>query len=325
MQRMTKAMRRSRDERGAVGVMLALLMIPLIGFAAVAVDVAAMAAERQQLQVGADAGALAIAQDCARNNCSPDGLAPADTAQALAVANSNDGEAVATVIDAGSLSPSSGQVTVQNTGVSEHWFAPVLGFDESGIVTRATAAWSSPTGGTAVLPMAFSWCEFLAQTGGGLPSGTLERTIFFTKSSGTTCTGPSNNVVPGGFGWLAVNSGTCNTTSTMGAVLWTSTGAAVPSGCTTADFAAVQNRTVLLPIFDQTGDSGSNSWYRLYGYAAFQVTGYQLGGQYKWNDPCSGDDRCIRGYFTQFVDLSSAFQYGTGAPQLGTAVVKLTG
>ena len=41
-----------------------------------------------------------------------------------------------------------------------------------------------------------------------MPSGTTSRVIYLTKTSGTTdCTGPSNNVVPGGFGWLTVNNG----------------------------------------------------------------------------------------------------------------------
>ena len=29
-------------------------------------------------------------------------------------------------------------------------------------------------------------------------------------------------------------------------------------------------QTVLLPIFDDVGGSGSNAWYRVYGYAAFR-------------------------------------------------------
>ena len=36
-----------RDERGAVAVMVALLMVPLIACAAIAIDVAAMWSERQ--------------------------------------------------------------------------------------------------------------------------------------------------------------------------------------------------------------------------------------------------------------------------------------
>jgi Flp pilus assembly protein TadG len=62
-------LQRLKDERGAIGVVVALLMIPLMGFAAIAIDVSAMYAERPQLQNGADAAALAIAQDCAVDSC----------------------------------------------------------------------------------------------------------------------------------------------------------------------------------------------------------------------------------------------------------------
>ncbi|GAA4426044.1 hypothetical protein GCM10023169_24460 [Georgenia halophila] len=317
-------MQRLKDDRGAVSVMVALLIVPLIAFAAIAIDVAAMWADKQQLQTGADAGALAVAQDCAQNACAD----PAYTAQTLAAANVNDGGATAAITDPqlNTLTPSSGSVTVQTSGTREHWFAPVLGIDQSTITTEATAGWGAPTGGTAVLPVAFSLCEFLDQTGGGLPSGTTERTIFFTKSSGTSCTGPSNNFVPGGFGWLTVNGGSCQTTSAIDDVLWSDTGENVPSGCTTADFAAVQNQTVLLPIFDDTGGTGSSAWYRLYGYAAFTITGYHFVGQYSWSadGACKGSVRCVQGYFTEFVDLTDAFDYGTSAPQLGASVVSLT-
>ncbi|MPV37016.1 pilus assembly protein TadG-related protein [Georgenia subflava] len=314
-------MQRLKDERGAVNVVVALLLVPMLAFGAITVDVAAMWAEKQQLQTGADAAALAVAQDCARNDCGP----AATTAQSLAEANIDDGEATASIVGP-APSPSSGSVTVQTSGVREHWFAPVLGIDESTITTQATASWGAPTGGTAVLPLAFSWCEFQAQTGGGLPSSTTERTIYFTKSSGTSCTGPSNNLVPGGFGWLTVNAGSCQTTSAIGQVLWSDTGENVPSGCSTADFTAVQGDTVLLPIFDSSGGTGSSAWYRLYGYAAFVVTGYHFVGQYSWSasGTCKGNVRCVQGYFTEFVDLSADFDHGTSAPQLGAAVVSLT-
>jgi Flp pilus assembly protein TadG len=310
-------MQRVKDERGAVGVVVAMLMVPLMGFAAISIDAAALWTQKLQLQAGADAGALAIAHDCARGLtlCAT----ATDTAQQFADDNMNSDEATATV-----TAISSSQVTVRNSGVRDYWFAPVLGFDSSTIDTEATAAWGAPTGGTAVLPLAFSYCEFLAQLG-GLTSIT-ESTIYFTKSSKTTgCTPPSGNVVPGGFGWLTVNSGTCNTTSAIANILYSSTGVAVPSGCTTADFAALQGKTVLLPIFDQAGGSGSSAWYRVYGYAAFKITGYHFVGQYEWNKPCKGEDRCIRGYFTQFVGVSDAFDFGASAPpELGASIVQLT-
>jgi hypothetical protein len=307
-------------ERGAVAVIVALLMVPLIGFAAIAIDVAAMHAERQQLQTGADAAALGIAQDCARDACG----VPSQAAQKLAVANSNDGGSTATVT---TLDTTVGRVTVENEGTSEHWFAPVLGLADSALISaRSSAGWGYPSGGRAMLPLALSFCEWFAQTSGGLPSQTTPRTIYLsgTSSSVTGCAGPSGNV-PGGFGWLRTDAGTCNATSVILQTLMTDTGVSVSSGCTLADFVALHNSTVLLPIFDKSAGTGSSSTYQVYGYAAFRLTGYSLGGQYVWNAPCKGDARCISGYFTQFVDLGSAFDYSMTAPKLGAAIVGLTG
>ncbi|MFC8799369.1 pilus assembly protein TadG-related protein [Promicromonospora sp. NPDC057138] len=303
-----------------MSVMVALLIIPLIGFAAIAVDVAAVWADRQQLQTGADAAALGIAQDCAKNDCG----VPATTAQTLATPNKNDAEVTATVVTS-PLTPATGSVTVETASVREHWFAPVLGFDQSDVGASATASWGAPSGGTAVLPLAFSWCEFALQTGGGLPSSTVEYTVFFTKAAKTSCTGPSNNAVPGGFGWLDDNVAGCTTSTSIDDVIWSSTGASVPSACSPADFAALQGKTVLLPIFDDAGGTGSNAWYHLYGYAAFKITGYHFVGQFSWSNAgsCKGGTQCVQGYFVEFVDLDDAFDYSTTAPSLGGSVVSL--
>ncbi len=311
-------MRRLKDERGAVGTMVALLMIPIIGFAAISLDVAGMYAQRQLLQTGADAGALAIAQDCARGACG----SPNATAQLMATQNVITGSAVTGSV-LGSVSPATGSVRVETAATRFHLFAPVLGADSKTLHARAKVSWGVPTSGS-VLPLAFSWCEFLAQTGGGLPSGTTERTIQFTKTSQTSCTGPSNNVVPGGFGWLTVNAGSCRTSSAIGNNLLTEPGNSPPSSCSPSDFQAMQNQTVLLPIFDVAGGTGSGAWYHVYGYAAFRIAGYYFNNSFAWNPRCSGNNRCITGYFTRFVDLTEAFKYGTNAPALGVSVVSLT-
>lgn len=312
-------MQRLTDDRGAVSTMVALLIVPIIAFAAIAIDVSGIWSERQQLQIGAEAAALAIAQDCGRGNCGD----PAATAQAYATANVK-GAVSATLLN--SVAPSTGQVSVRATGTRNHLFAPVIGVDTTRISAQATARWGAPSGGTAVLPLAFSWCEFLAQTGGGVPSGTTPRTIRFTKTSGTTCTGPSNNVVPGGFGWLVPNAGSCSTTTSVDSLIISSPGESAPLTCSSSSFAALRNRSVLLPIFDAHGSTGSNAWYRVYAYAAFTVTGYRFTGQDAWNatPDCAGNVRCIKGYFTTFVDLGSTYTYSTTAPNLGAKVVTLT-
>ncbi len=200
----------------------------------------------------------------------------------------------------------------------------MIGHESSNVAATATVAWGAPGGGTAALPLIFSLCEWTAQTGGGLPSGTAERTIELPKHSGTGCTGSNGLFVPGGFGWLrTVGGGSCKATTRAGNVVDSEPGNNPSNGCDPADFAEMQNKTVLLPIFDQSGGTGSSAWYRVHGYAAFTITGYYFAGQYKWNSPCGGNDRCIRGYFTQFVEPSDAFFYDSTAPSLGAWILRL--
>ena len=198
MQRMiSRLRRRASDERGAAAVMLALLLVPMLGFAAIAVDVGALYAERARLQVAADAAAIAVAQDCSRGNCG-DMLG---TAQGLITLNDGEGTAAHPVLSNDPLS-----VTVTGSTPKQHWFAPVIGFDSTAVSATATVGWGAPSQGTAVLPLTFSWCSFLKQTNGGIPSTTTLQIIKLTKSAGVlSCAGPSGNVVPGGFGFVELS------------------------------------------------------------------------------------------------------------------------
>ena len=112
--------------------------------------------------------------------------------------------------------------------------------------------------------------------------------------------------------------------SARGSRSYSSTGNSVPSPCSAADFSALIGHTVLLPLFDDAGDTGTNAWYHVYGYAAFKITGYFLGSQYRTSpQPCTGNDRCVAGYFTRFVDLSERFTYTDDGPDLGAAILRL--
>jgi Flp pilus assembly protein TadG len=321
MQRLTPPLdgrlsRRLDGERGATAVVLALLLVPMLGFAAIAVDIGALYADRARLQTAADAAALAVAGDCARGDC---GNMQA-TAQDLVTANMGQAHAAPPVLG---TEPTS--VTVTGDAPRQHWFAPVLGHESTVVSATATVAWGSPGGGTAALPLIFSWCEFLEQTGGGLPSGTTETYIGLPKKTVTDCPGPkSGNPVPGGFGWLVTDGGgTCEATNRVAGWFSSEPGNNPSKGCSTGDFQALHNRTVLLPIFDEARGSGSGAEYHVYAYAAFTITGYHFGGQYSWNKPCKGEDRCLVGYFTRFVEPSDAFFYDTTSPGLGASVLRL--
>ena len=334
-------MQRLRNsDRGAVAVIVALLMPVFLVMAALAIDVSAMYSEKQQLQNGADAAALAVAQDCTRNGC----LNATGTALEMARANKNDAQAQAAFINPGTgvLMPAptenDGKVTVRTEGVHEHWFAPIIGIDETTIRTQSSARWGYPIGGTAMMPLVLSWCELQQQTGVGVirdATGKVigldlggvaptPRTILMTKKSGTGCTGPSGLMLPGGFGWVTPDGLICTeVTSEVGDLVSSDPGNSPPSVCEPRDFSKWIGQTVLLPVFDAAGADK----YQIFGYAAFTLTGFSFAGQFKYPTsapPCKGSDRCIRGTFDRFIDLTDNFDYSPNGPRLGAAVVALT-
>ncbi|MGC0249149.1 TadE/TadG family type IV pilus assembly protein [Pseudactinotalea sp. Z1748] len=316
------------NDRGATAVFVALLMVPLLIFAALAIDVAAMHTDRQQLQTGADAAALAIAQDCAGGDCEP-----ADaTAHDMAAANKNNGDAAGDVLE---LDEAAGSVLVQTTTVREHWFAPIIGIHETDLEARAGARWGYPTGGLTILPLAIYVCELAAQTGSteiwedgeligvDLPESTEEQTILFSKASDTDCTPNSGNVVPGGFGWLRPGDGGCGSITTA-IDQWVRIDTGTDAPCNEATFQRWLGEPVLVPLFDDARDTGNRAEFHIIGYAAFTLTGYRFPG-IRYNAPhCGGGENCIRGTFDRFVDLSDDFDYSPDGPRFGVAVVALT-
>lgn len=198
-------------------------------------------------------------------------------------------------------------------------FAPALGINGAAASASATARWGSPSGGPAVLPIAFSWCSFQ-----NLPKG-VETLITYFGQSTRTCNGPSGKVIPGGFGWLQSAPGQCQavvdtaTAQTLG-----QPGNSFPGICDN-ELQKLKTQTVLLPVYEDADGTGSGGWYKLYGFAAFRMTGYRFGGSTTWNSTsapsCTGDCRGIKGYFTELVSLDRAFTLG--GPDLGGSVVAL--
>ena len=320
----------SRDDRGAVAVWVGILMVPLLIVAALAIDASAMFTDRQRLQHGADAGALAIAQQCSVAPCTDD-VADA-VAQELATANAPAGGA-----PNASAELDSGWVEVANDSERDFWFGGAAGEDDVAIEARSAASWGYPTGGPAVMPFAFSWCELAVQAGlpairntanqvVGLqiPAAGVTRTILATKTSGTDCTGPSGNLVPGGFGWLEPTDGCGDAVTDIDSWAPSDPGNSPPNGCSPSDFSQWIGQTVLLPVFDVYVGQGNNAKYDIFGYVAFRLDSYYFAGQYETPDrPCSTNQRCMRGTFLRYADLDSDFEYSSGGPQLGASVVEL--
>jgi Flp pilus assembly protein TadG len=81
--------RLGRDDRGAIGVLIAVLLGGgvLLGMAAMVVDVGQIYQNRAELQNGADAAALGVARQCAQGTCAP--ATALTTAQGYADANAS--------------------------------------------------------------------------------------------------------------------------------------------------------------------------------------------------------------------------------------------
>ncbi|MHA7220284.1 pilus assembly protein TadG-related protein [Arthrobacter sp. MDT1-48-3] len=305
------------DERGAVAVIVALLMVVLLGFAALVVDIGMLYAEKAELQNGADAAALGVAQHCAAGACGTINT----TASSLASGNARDDFATATpTVTGNTVTVKTSTLNPDGSHALAHFFAPVLGIDSTEVGATASAAWGSPSAGPAILPLTFSMCQFdPALTG---------TTRLIQYNTGPSCVGPTGHAIPGGFGWLKTPAGACSVNvDTATARTASDTGNSFPGVCLD-ELETMKNQTILIPVFEDTGGSGNNGWYKIYGFAAFEITGWKFGGNgqtgLNWNNSpsCTGNCRGIIGSFQRFVTLDTDFTFG--GPNLGARSVHLT-
>lgn len=321
MQRITK--RSESRERGAAGVLVAVMMLALIGAGALAVDTGQIYAERAQLQNAADAGALAAVDLCAYSGCTQ---AAADAlAASLANSNSLDSKSRVQSVD---LSVAR-EVTVTTStkdgttdaGFLTKMFASALNAPPATVGATATAKWKYVTKGVSVLPLVFAPCEFKTD---GMPHKIL------TQGGGLDCNGlnPSNAAYQGGFAWLMPNgSEPCEVVAEIGTYSDGSTGAAVPSGCLGLFDPAVNpglaGSTVALPVYSITnGLTGSNAKYMIRKWAGFKIQAWNLTGQAKY-DPTnvfSGSEKGIYGTFLGFSADPSLFS-GDSTTSTGNVTV----
>lgn len=304
MRRLSGRMR--EDERGATAVVVALLMVALLGFAAISVDIGANYAVKRQLQNSADAAALAVAQESACKT-----QTPTSTAATLVNANVNSGSAgSAVVIDAvkRTVTVTASAIDADGLPGRRNLFAPVLGVDRSQISASAKVSCVFPLDGTAELPLTFHKCHFD-------DSKSLDVKILVQyNTTAPRCNGTSGNAAPGNFGWLLGQNGKCPAKINP-AIYQTpgDTGNNIPGPCKDT-IKLFQNGVVLVPIYDVAGGTGSGGWFHIVGLAAFKIQGYRLSGnpEFNWNNDvhgaglnCSGNCRGIIGTFVKTISLDS--------------------
>ncbi|GAB2766571.1 hypothetical protein GCM10027090_40680 [Sinomonas soli] len=298
--------------------MVAALMVVLLGCAALAIDVGAMAAKKAELQNGADAAALAIAADCAQSGLGTCQGRAGTTAQTYADANSktNLAAADAPVLGAGTVDVTARAADASGLGMPT-FFAQILGISRVNVSATASAAWGGPYAGTAAVPVTFSECQFDL-------SGTVQ--VLEIHGSNSCRDSSSGQIIPGGFGWLVSNTGSCGVTVTLAnPTMGSKPGNSEPDGCSPV-FASLQNQVILLPVFDNAAGNGANGWFHIKGFAAFQLTGYRFPGD-SWNNTgtpsCTGSCFGLIGKFVRYIG-PDAQGFTPGGPDLGAELVRLT-
>jgi hypothetical protein len=325
----------TENERGVIAPLSAILMVALMGFGALAVDVGAIYSEKAQLQNGADSAALAIAQACKKAQSSAP-CAADQKVQAAPFANGNALDGFSNVASA-TVSSSGATGTVDITTETpagaggEHFslfLARVLGVNSMEIRATAQAKWSNPTKGRSILPLVFAGCEFIDD---GLPHKIL------TQGGGqgaTDCNGrnPSNQIIPGGFAWLNPDGGTgCNVTATIGEWSKTSTGASIPTGCSSLFSAPLLGQTVAVPVYAYTCTdvlspcTGNNVKYMIQKWAGFKVLGWNFPGNVSGPTGIFGPgENGIYGTFVGYSADPGLFTGTSPTPTGNVFVIELT-
>ncbi|GAA3400308.1 TadE/TadG family type IV pilus assembly protein [Pseudarthrobacter polychromogenes] len=322
------------NENGAISVIVAILMVTLLGFVAIAVDVGMIYSERAQLQNGADASAIALAQKCARNAADPVCSTTSTLATSLANQNALDGMSKVHTIE---LDTTARKVSVTTSakepGGTDNsvslFFADVLGVPTKEVGARASAIWGSPKAGRTAFPLAFSVCQVKDNIG-----ASLQRLQEHGKNVNADCNyGPSGAAVEGGFGWLVQDAGKCGGTIDLAVSEGGSDpGNNAPGNCTTelnrwaSDITAGREVIVLLPVFNKVTGTGNGAVYGLVSFAAFKVTGWKFSGEsslpYTFQNrastttgvttatECRGECRGVIGSFVKYVSLADGYTLG---------------
>lgn len=344
-----------RSERGAMAVTIGVLFGVLLAMGAFVFDWGMLLHERRQLQNGADAAVLAVAEDCAYEECVDPGYDPSSVAQALIDPNAEDGASALgdLAIDFAARTVTAVGTTLDGDGgrLVPFAFGRLITDDEgTEVEARAVAEWGALDTGPAV-PLAISKCEWDRVVGdpAHLPSAQTSLTFHMGNNS-EPCNGPAGSDLPGGFGWLQ-SSGCVAEYRIDGDGVWVGSdpGNDVPRSCSPGDFPL--GTPLLVPIFDTKTGQGQGGQFHLVGFAAFTFHGYKLhSGDPAWqqgvqacdldskgngagggqgNGPGGGQDDgnqgggdvCITGIFTTLVELDAVV--GDGTSDFGVRAVQL--
>ncbi|SDH66541.1 Tad domain-containing protein [Agrococcus jejuensis] len=345
MRRLTRA----RRDRGAAATWVALLIVPLLVVGALGIDVGLVQVDRQRLQTGADAAALAIATQCSRQVCT--NTTNALAAQDMATANAPLVDPAYATVDV--IDRTEGYVEVTTTSTRDHFFGPVAGIDSSQLSATSGARWGYPERGTVDPPLAISWCALAAAVGTNVVRDLTGRIVGVDlpvagQRSLLRSVGLNVTVCPGAlvsslglsgllqtlpFGFLA-GPGCGSTVVEVGAWVSQYPQTNAPAACQPPNFAQYLGETLYLPVYSEIrlNNLTRTNQFRIYAFVAVTIHGYNLGNGIRSNpNPCpptllNPDPRCLDLSFELELGIDSPsddFEYGPGAPPIGDPRVQL--
>lgn len=314
------------DERGAVAVIVAVSLTALLGMGALVLDVGALFLERRELQNGADSAAFAIAESCALGlpACASD-AAVKSAADGYANQNAVDGHSN---VDHANLNRPHREIEVKTSTKNAEGnkvrfgFASIFGVDGRTVTAEATATWGAP-GNLDAFRMTMSDCLYDILTDGGTIFDVEKTILFHDPATELACTASNNNqTAPGNWGWLGaplLSNDRCIADVTIGE---TAGATGNSPKCSEAQLDALIGQEFGIPVFESSTCCGSNVEYSLVGFAAFELTGFHLGGSNKTNPPCGPPQTCIAGRFTRYITQDEVID--PDAELFGVSVVRLT-
>ena len=133
------------DERGAVVVLVAILVVVLFGMVALVIDVGSLLVLKGRMGTAADSASLAAAQSCALEQ--GDVVAQAEANEvALGNLGGVSGAESTSFVPSPSCTDPAGSVSVSYSGDQSMYFAPMLGFDAvASVGGSASAMWGPAT------------------------------------------------------------------------------------------------------------------------------------------------------------------------------------
>lgn len=258
----------------------AVALLPMAVVTAVAVDGGQALLQRQRVQAAAEATAIAAARTWAST-----GQACAPSAMTFSDANAGSGS-TPTCTTTGTRS---GGVTTVTVGRSVPMvFSGLLGRTPPTATATASAAIGAPNGITGLRPLALCINNPAVRTwrDSGFSSTAVIRTYFEGTNGGTAGT-TCGTAVPGNWAVLDYAGGSSSNATTREWVLDGYPGVVtVPSvvagnpGIVSGSIGleTLVGKTMIVPIFDQASNNGSNSLYSMVSFAGLTVVSVKLNG-----------------------------------------------